>query len=100
MALSLLSFPFNVIVTLDAMMGKGLLMRLIGCIPTKKFVTDTRLVKSMLYCVKELKQSVLMYPEAGYSFDGTATTLPDSLGSCIKLLGGRIKIETDRIHLR
>ena len=79
--------PFNVIVTLDAMMGKGLLMRLIGCIPTKKFVTDTRLVKSMLYCVKELKQSVLMYPEAGYSFDGTATTLPDSLGSCIKLLG-------------
>ena len=79
--------PFNIIVTLDAMMGKGLLMRLIGCIPTKKFITDARLVKSMLYCVKELKQSVLMYPEAGYSFDGTATTLPDSLGSCIKLLG-------------
>lgn len=78
--------PFNVVVTLDAMMGKGLLMRLIGCIPTKKFVTDTRLVKSMLYCVKDLKQSVLMYPEAGYSFDGTATTLPDSLGSFIKLL--------------
>ena len=34
--------PFNVIVTLDAMMGKGLLMRLIGCIPTTKFGTDTR----------------------------------------------------------
>ncbi len=79
--------PFNVVVTLDAMMGKGLLMRMIGCIPTRKFVTDTRLVKSMLYCVKDLKQSVLMYPEAGYSFDGTATTLPDSLGSCVKLLG-------------
>jgi len=87
--------PFNVIVTLDAMMGKGFLMRLIGCIPTKKFVTDTRLVKSMLYCVKELKQSVLMYPEAGYSFDGTATTLPDSLGSCVKLLGAPVvMIET------
>lgn len=79
--------PFNVIVTSDALFGKAWLMYLIGCIPTKKFVTDTRLVKSMLYAVKELKQSVLMFPEAGYSFDGTATTLPDSLGSCIKLLG-------------
>jgi hypothetical protein len=28
-----------------------------------------------------------MYPEAGYSFDGTATPLPDTLGSCVKLLG-------------
>ena len=27
-----------------------------------------------------------MYPEASYSFDGTATALPDSIGKCIKLL--------------
>ena len=27
-----------------------------------------------------------MYPEASYSFDGTATPLPDSLGKCVKLL--------------
>lgn len=27
-----------------------------------------------------------MYPEASYSFDGTATPLPDTLGKCLKLL--------------
>ena len=28
-----------------------------------------------------------MYPEASYSFDGTATPLPESMGKCLKLLG-------------
>ena len=65
-------------------------MRLLGCIPTKKFVSDTRLVRDMIYAVKELKSSVLMYPEASYSFDGTATPLPDSIGRCIKMLGAPV----------
>ena len=34
-----------------------------------------------------MKSSVVMYPEAGYSLDGTATVLPESLGGCLKLLG-------------
>lgn len=78
--------PFNIVATSDGFVGKNWLMRLIGCIPTKKFVSDTRLVRDMLYAVKELKSSVLMFPEAGYSLDGTATTLPDSIGPCMKLL--------------
>lgn len=61
-------------------------MRRIGCIPTQKFVADAQLVKDIRYALKELQSSVLMYPEAGYSFDGTALTLPESLGKCIKLL--------------
>lgn len=28
-----------------------------------------------------------MFPEASYSFDGTATPLPESMGKCLKLLG-------------
>ena len=28
-----------------------------------------------------------MYPEASYSFDGTATPLPDSIGRLVKMLG-------------
>lgn len=82
-------FPrcFNVVCTSDAYIGKGWLMRLIGCIPTKKFVPDTALVRDMIYALKTLKSSVLMFPEAGYSFDGTAAMLPDSLGKCVKLLG-------------
>lgn len=61
-------------------------MRYIGCIPTRKFTTDVTLVRDMVYAVKELKSSILMFPEASYSFDGTQTPLPESLGKCLKLL--------------
>lgn len=79
--------PFNIVCTSDGFVGKGWLMRAIGCIPTKKFVTDTGLVRDMLFALKKLNSSILMFPEAGYSFDGTATSLPESLGKCLKLLG-------------
>ncbi|MBR6790800.1 MAG: 1-acyl-sn-glycerol-3-phosphate acyltransferase, partial [Oscillospiraceae bacterium] len=79
--------PFNIVCTTDGFVGKGWLMRLIGCIPTQKFVRDLNLVKDMAYALNELKSSVLMYPEAGYSLDGCKGPLPDSLGRCIKLLG-------------
>ena len=62
-------------------------MRQIGCIPTRKFVIDLGLIKDITRCIKKNKSSVLMYPEAGYSFDGTSTTLPDSLGKFVKMLG-------------
>ncbi len=78
--------PFHIICTSDGLVGKYALMRRVGCIPTQKFVTDSRLVKDMLYALKTLKSSVLMYPEASYSFDGCATPLPRSLGKCIKVL--------------
>lgn len=79
---------FNIVATTDSFMGiMKWVMRWIGCIPTRKFVTDTKLIRDMLYCVNDLKSSVVMYPEASYSFDGTATPLPDSIGRCIKMLG-------------
>ena len=77
---------YHIVMTNDGMIGKAGLMRKIGCIPTKKFITDTMLIKDMVYAVNHLNSSILMYPEASYSFDGTQTPLPDSLGKCIKLL--------------
>ena len=79
--------PFNIVCTSDGFVGKNWLMRAIGCIPTKKFVTDLTLVRDMMFAVKKLNSSVLMFPEASYSFDGTATPLPESLGKCLKMLG-------------
>ena len=79
--------PFNIVCTTDGFVGKNTLMRFLGCIPTQKFVADLNLVRDMVYAVKELKSSILMYPEAGYSFDGRATILPDHLYKFIKLLG-------------
>lgn len=78
--------PFNIVCTSDGFIGKEWLMYQLGCIPAKKFITDVSLVKDMMYTVKKLKSSVLMFPEASYSFDGTATPLPESIGKCVKLL--------------
>ena len=79
--------PLNIVTTFDGMVGKAWLMRQIGCFPTQKYVSDLGLVRDMSYTIKKLKSSILMYPEACYSLDGTATVLPDSLGHCIKMLG-------------
>jgi 1-acyl-sn-glycerol-3-phosphate acyltransferase len=76
----------NIVCTSDGFVGKERLMRGLGCVPTQKFVTDIQLVKDIIYCIKTLKSSVLMYPEASYSFDGTATVLPESLGKLVKKL--------------
>lgn len=80
--------PFNIVCTNDGFVGKEWLMRKIGCIPAKKFITDLSLVKDILYSLKELKSSVLLYPEASYSFDGTETPIPESLAKTVKSLGG------------
>ncbi len=77
---------FNIVCTSDGFVGKEGIMRMAGCIPTKKFITDVALVKDIIYAVNKLHNSILMYPEASYSFDGTATTLPDSLGQLVKKL--------------
>lgn len=93
--------PFNIICTSDAFVGKNTLMRNIGCIPAKKFITDTTMVRDMLYAVRKLGNSILMYPEASYSFDGTATPLPDSLGKLLKLLKiPLVMIKTEGAFLR
>lgn len=80
---------YGIVCTSDGFVGFGmaLLMRLIGCIPTQKFVTDVSLIKDMEYLLKKKKCSVLMYPEASYSFDGKATALPRKMGVLLKKLG-------------
>ena len=83
-------FPkhFCIVCTSDAFVGMGgfmsWLMRQIGCFPTQKFVTDLGLISDMNYALKTLKTSILMYPEASYSFDGTATALPRKMGVILK----------------
>ncbi len=84
-------FPkrYGIVCTSDGFVGfcMSLLMRLLGCIPTQKFVTDVGLIRDMEYLLKKKKTSVLMYPEASYSFDGTATPLPRKMGVLLKKLG-------------
>lgn len=78
----------GIVTSVDAMTGiLGKLMRLLGCTPTHKYITDLTLFKDMEYMLKTNKSSVLMYPEAGYSFDGCATALPRKMGVLLKRLG-------------
>lgn len=83
-------FPkrYGIVTTTDGFVGPvmRLLMPLLGCIPTQKFVSDMGLIRDMQYMLKEKKTSVLMFPEAGYSFDGTATVLPRKMGILLKKL--------------
>lgn len=80
--------PYTIVCTADGFVGMGgfmeKLMRTIGCFPTRKFVTDLSLVSDIEHCLKDLNCSVLMYPEASYSFDGTATALPRKMGVLLK----------------
>ncbi|MBE5758925.1 MAG: 1-acyl-sn-glycerol-3-phosphate acyltransferase [Clostridiales bacterium] len=78
----------GIVTSVDAMSGiLGKLMRLLGCTPTHKYITDISLIRDIKYMLEENKTSVLMYPEAGYSFDGRATTMPKRLGTLMKHLG-------------
>ena len=93
--------PFNIVATTDSFMGKAWLMRQIGCIPTKKYVADLTLIRDISHAIKKNKCSVLMYPEAGYTFDGRKTPMPDTVGKLIKRLGvPLVTIITDGAFLR
>lgn len=80
-------FPraYGIVCTTDALIGKKWLMRFIGCIPTRKFVSDYSLISDIKYMLTK-NAHVLMYPEAGYSFDGTKTVLPKKFGLLLKRL--------------
>ncbi len=78
--------PFGFVATTDGFVGLGWLMRLIGCIPTPKFVSDMTLIRDISYALKEKKTSVLMFPEASYSLDGRSAILPQHLGVLLKRL--------------
>ena len=97
--------PFNIVATNDGFIGywglMGWAMRRLGAFSTQKFVTDIRLVQDIEYCFQKLNSSVLMYPEASYSFDGTATELPRKMGVLLKKYDVPvIVIETRELFLR
>ena len=78
----------GIVTSVDAMSGiLGKLMRFLGCTPTHKYITDVSLLKDIEYMLRVNKSSVLMYPEAGYSFDGRSTALPKKMGVLMMRLG-------------
>lgn len=72
------------------------LMRSLGVLGTRKFITDIHLIKNMKYCVDKLKNPFVLFPEARYSLDGCTSYLPQSLGKMVRLLG--VPVVVLKIH--
>lgn len=84
---SIAPYNANNVVAIDAVRDVGdFLMRRLGCICKRKFVKDYFLISNMRYCAEKYKDIVCVYPEARYSFDGTTSFLPDSLGKMCKVM--------------
>ena len=83
---------FNTVAAFETFMGLDWLMRSIGCFSTRKYIADLMLIRDIKHCLTENKSSVLMYPEAVYTLDGTCVTLPSTLPKFVKMLGAPLCI--------
>lgn len=84
MALATWPHRVNNVVSQDGFYLRPWLMELIGCIATRKFITDLHLVKSIRKVIRR-GDILCMYPEARYSPIGITAFLPDSLGKLVKM---------------
>lgn len=91
---------FNTVAAFDTFMGLDWIMKPIGCFPTRKYISDLQLIRDIKYCLKENKSSVLMFPEAVYTLDGTSVTLPSTLAKFVKMLGAPLcMLEANGVYL-
>lgn len=79
--------PFSIVCTSDGFVGKEQIMRLAGCIPTQKFTSDIGLFSNIIHAINQNKSSVLMFPEATYSFDGRTAAFQKGMGFVLKRVG-------------
>ena len=87
MVSAIANYPYRInnIVSIDGFCINTFLLRAIGSVPKRKFTNNMFLIKNILYILNNLQNVVGLYPEARYSFVGTTSVLPDSLGKLIKL---------------
>lgn len=89
--------PVNNVMTLEGFRDyTEILMRHLGVLGTRKFITDVHLVKNMKYCIDKLQSIFCLFPEARYSLDGCTSYLPESLGKTVRLL--KVPVVVLRIH--
>ena len=86
MVSAIANFPYRInnIVSIDGFNISPFLLRAIGSVPKRKYNNDVSLIKNINYILTDLQDIVGLYPEARYTFDGTNSILPASLGKLIK----------------
>lgn len=75
----------NYVVAIDGFLKGEWLLRQVGCICKRKFTDDLVLIRNMRHSLEVNKTILALYPEARYSYCGTQSVLPASLGKLIKL---------------
>jgi len=75
----------NYVVAIDGFIGRGWLLRAVGCICNRKFVKSVNLVKNMIHA-KDNGDIVVLFAEARYSLCGTTAPLPKSLGKMARMM--------------
>ncbi len=90
-------YPVNNVMTLEGFNTyTAPLMRHLGVLGKRKFVTDINLIRNIKYCLHELKSIFVMFPETRYSLDGCTSYLPDSLGGLVRMMN--VPVVILRIH--
>ena len=74
----------NYVVAVDGFINRENLMRNVGCLGKRKFISDPAIVKQLKHTLEVNKSIAVIYPEARYSLIGTTAILPDSLGKLVK----------------
>lgn len=72
------------------------LMRSLGVLGTRKYISDLNLIKNIRYCIEKLENPFVLFPEARYSLDGCTSYIPESTAKLIRLL--RVPVVVLRIH--
>ena len=89
--------PINNVMTLEGFHTyTEPLMRSLGVLGTRKFISDIHLIKNIKYCLDKLRTIFVLFPEARYSLDGCTSYLPSSVGKLVKVL--KVPVVVLRIH--
>ncbi len=76
----------NYVVAIDGFINREGLLRSVGGIGKRKFISDTPIVRNIKYSLSELGEICQIYPEARYSLVGIKEIVPESLAKLIKML--------------
>ncbi|MBQ8518996.1 MAG: hypothetical protein IJ455_05305 [Agathobacter sp.] len=72
------------------------LMRSLGVLGTRKYISDLNLIKNIRYCIEKLENPFVLFPEARYSLDGCTSYIPESTAKLVRML--RVPVVVLRIH--
>lgn len=76
----------NWVMSVEEMRRGDWLMVGVGGIAKRKFTHDVSTTKNIMYCIKKLKQSCCLFPEARFEFAGINEKLDGALGKLCKVL--------------